>query len=79
MKPDERGLLCALAEASLLLANGGPRLFARDVINALPIHHKRAWYLLLKWTNKGWYNYGTSLDLGWLTAEGLRAAAEVKG
>ena len=45
----------------------------RDVINEkdFPIHYKRAWYLLEKWSQKDWYDYGVSLDLGWITPEGL--------
>ena len=40
----------------------------RDLINepGFPIHVKRAWYLLSKWADKGWYDYGVSLDLGWM-------------
>jgi hypothetical protein len=45
----------------------------RDLINEpdFPIHHKRAWYLLQKWSDKGWYDYGVALDLGWVTEEGM--------
>ena len=57
---------------------------ARGIINAsgFSMHHKRAWYLLQKWTDKGWYSYGTTLDLGWMTEKGLRVNAddpEMKG
>lgn len=41
----------------------------RDLINRLPIHHKRAWYLLSKFIDKGVYEYGVSLDTGWLVKE----------
>ena len=39
----------------------------RDIINILGefIHYKRCWYLLEKWTDLGFYNYGVTLDLGW--------------
>ena len=48
----------------------------RDIINASDfyMHHKRAWYLLQKWCSKGWYDYGVTLDLGWLTDEGKEIA-----
>lgn len=48
----------------------------RDIINesGFPIHHKRAWYLLEKWTGKGWYDYGVCLDLGWITEKGNEIA-----
>ena len=39
----------------------------RELINSLPINHKRAWYLLNKWDDQGRYTYGTTLDLGWIT------------
>jgi len=40
----------------------------RDLINLpnFPIHHKQAWYYLEKWADKGWYNYGVTVDLGWI-------------
>lgn len=41
------------------------------------MHHKRAWYLLEKWSDKNWYEWGTTMDLGWLTVEGERAAKEL--
>ena len=52
----------------------------RDVINKkdFSIHYKRAWYLLEKWSRKGWYDYGVSLDLGWITPEGLNIHLEDK-
>ena len=48
----------------------------RDIINesGFPFHHKRAWFLLEKWCGKGWYEYGVTLDLGWLTEEGIEKA-----
>ena len=46
-------------------------LMPRDIIRILEeygqIHHKRAWYLLGKWSDKGLYTYGVTLDLGWFT------------
>lgn len=47
----------------------------RDIINSpgFFMHYKRAWYLLEKWCDKGWYEYGVTLDLGWLTPEGIQA------
>lgn len=39
----------------------------RNIINILDefINYKRCWYLLKKWSELGFYNYGVSLDLGW--------------
>ena len=28
---------------------------------------KRAWRTLEKWCHRGWYDFGTSLDMGWMT------------
>ena len=49
----------------------------RDIINEVPINYKRCWYLLGKWADKGWYEYGVTLDLGWLTSEGVSVVAEL--
>lgn len=35
-------------------------------------NYKQNLYYLEKWTRKGWYSYGVTLDLGWLTEEGVR-------
>lgn len=45
----------------------GLKLSFRNLINAISefIPHKRCWYLLAKWAEIGFYNYGVSLDLGW--------------
>jgi hypothetical protein len=69
MKPDEREFLEACK--TRIRPNGNE--FPRDVINSTSINHKRAWYLLGKWTDKGWYEFGCNLDLGWLTQKGLEA------
>ncbi len=52
----------------------------RDLINekGFPMHYKRAWYLLEKWSEKGWYDYGVSADLGWLTDKGKEEARRFK-
>lgn len=55
---------------------GGPRpvmITPRDIM-ARPefsIPFKRACMMLDKWAGKGWYDYGVTLDLGWITTEGL--------
>lgn len=65
MKPDERALLLAVA------AGDQPR----DAGARLGIHHRRVDYLCEKWTGKGLYDWGVSVDTGWLTDAG-RARAE---
>lgn len=44
----------------------------RDLIEAygLTLPYKRAWYFLGKWAQKGWYEYGVTIDLGWITEMG---------
>jgi hypothetical protein len=74
VKPDERAFLLLLA------ASGGrPRDLAEADAAGVPESYKRACYLLLKWTRRGWYNYGTSLDRGWLTEAGKEAARQEQG
>lgn len=45
----------------------------RDIIIALSgiIPHKRCLYYLDKWYNKGFYEYGVALDLGWFYIDKL--------
>ncbi len=51
------------------------RMIPRDVINILysfgSMHYKRAWYLLKKWCVLGFYDYGVTLDLGWIETDKL--------
>lgn len=51
----------------------------RDLINVVGFYipPKRAWYLLEKWTNKGLYDYGVSLDLGWITKKGIEVVETI--
>lgn len=59
-----------------MIANKPDNVFVRDLINSdeCPMHYKRAWRILEKWCDKGWYSYGVTLDLGWLTEAGLGQA-----
>ena len=47
----------------------------REIINILHdagvMHYKRCWWLLRKWGNFGFYNYGVTEDLGWFELENL--------
>jgi hypothetical protein len=42
-------------------------LLVRDLIEIINyiIPNKRCWYYLQKWSEKGYYNYGVTLDSGW--------------
>lgn len=63
-----------------LVATKSAGATVRDVINsdACTVNYKRCWYYLEKWTRKGWYNYGVSLDMGWLEPAGRQAALKAR-
>jgi hypothetical protein len=71
MKADERQFALALLRQGWREGDPtGTRTY--EVITTLGLPPKRAWYLLGKWTAKGWYSYGGSIDHGWLTADGAQ-------
>ena len=47
----------------------------REIVNILydagVMHYKRCWYLLDKWANLGFYEYGVTADLGWFVRDRL--------
>jgi hypothetical protein len=59
--------------------NHGPKVHLdyyispRDIVNLFEgyIHHKRCWYYLSKWSALGFYEYGTTMDLGWFYPDKL--------
>jgi len=65
IKPDEKEFAI-----NILLAFNC--VSVRDIIAHSPINNKRAYYLLEKWSNKELYEYGTTIDLGWLTEKGKK-------
>lgn len=70
MKEDERRLLIDVA------AGRWARYSARA--SGMPANRLR--YLCEdKWPAKGWYEYGVTYDLGWLTEAGKAKAAELAG
>lgn len=77
MKDDEIKFFLTVARYGKQLANRNTYwttgIEIRVVINFLSefIHHKRCWYLLQKWAKLGFYNYGVTLDLGWLELDKL--------
>ena len=47
-----------------------PRLLIRSMFETGKIKsRKQAYATLKKWTNKGYYDYGVSIDLGWITSK----------
>lgn len=77
MKQDEKDFLIQYYQRNkgLYIEKTSPR----DIINepGFKMHHKRAWYLLEKWAGKNLYEYGVTLDLGWLTEKGVKLAEEL--
>lgn len=58
----------------ILVVKYGKRISVRDIINILGaagVSQKQLLYFLRKWSGKGFYNYGVSLDLGWLETDKL--------
>jgi hypothetical protein len=76
MKEDERRFLIDVYEKCRSGTSPFDRISPKKLINQpdFYMHYKRAWYLLGKWCDKGWYEFGVALDCGWLTAEGKEYA-----
>ena len=61
------------------IKNRSEDICVRDVCHifrddrGVPVKRMRFW--LNEWSDKGWYDYGVTLDLGWLTEEGEAALA----
>lgn len=76
MKEDEKKFFkliytyCSYKVVDYKLVN---KLTPRDIINIINpwMHHKRCWYLLRKWSDTGFYDYGVTLDLGWIYSNRL--------
>lgn len=82
MKIDARDFLIAVRRHTAKVVVDGVATQAgtvRDLINdpTFDIPHKRAWFILQKWVDNKWYEYGVSLDLGWLTPAGEDMADRV--
>jgi hypothetical protein len=84
MKDDEKRFLVDVYDrCTTYYIKGGKNIenhtTPRDLINeeGFYMNYKRAWYLLDKWANKGWYEWGVTMDLGWLTDSGLNKGKEL--
>ncbi len=71
MKPDERALLTALRADRAQPGRTGT--FADEIGDGLGMHHKRVQYLLYKWADRNWWEYGVSARTGWFTENGWKA------
>lgn len=50
----------------LLVKNKAKDIYVRDIIRMCEIPYKRAEYILSKWCDRGYYDFGVALDLGWI-------------
>lgn len=66
MKDDEKNLLLLIYKNKYSI----PRFIINDK-SKIEINHKRALYILEKNCDKGYYEFGISLDTGWLTPKGI--------
>lgn len=75
MKADEVAFLNLMQSKCRcpFVPNGMEGLTPRELLKESGLPAKRMWYILQKWAGRDWYDYGVSLDLGWLTLEGLNA------
>jgi hypothetical protein len=64
----------ALAK-KLLEVHGGAYGFKGELADqffpGLEMEPKRGYYLLEKWEERGWWEYGVSVRAGWFTPEGI--------
>ncbi len=63
MRPDVEAELRGRIRSGIKPRDAIAELLAEGRIN----HPKQAWRTLEKWCRQGTYEYGVSLDLGWLT------------
>ena len=76
MKEDEKQLLLKIRKERPLPPKGENK-FATEYGDELGIHPKRTEYLLGKWTDRDWWEYGVTVRTGWLTEKGCKAADEL--
>lgn len=69
MRPDEVALLKAIQQRTSDVWSPEYQS-VRSIVEGLGMNTKRADYILDKWDDKGWYEYGVCVDMGWLTDEG---------
>lgn len=46
-------------------------LTPRDLWRITGINRKRMDFILQKWADRGWYNYGVNVEMGWMEADGM--------
>lgn len=73
MKPDEIKFFIAMVGYGRILGTRNDGIPTRCIMGILSnyIPWKRMDYYLEKWTGLGFYNYGVSLETGWLELDNL--------
>lgn len=74
MKPDERKFWDLMREKATAHLPGGKIRYGQDVYElseSIGMNAKRAEYLLFKWSDRGWYDYGVNVWFGWMTIKGM--------
>lgn len=82
------GISLSAAEAELLLAihrqctplgafRPATVTFPRSVAPSVISEHGHVSRILRKWVARGWFDFATHLDLGWLTLAGQRVAEQL--
>lgn len=74
MKPDEKKFAKAILTATIYNHQGmefAKTFYVGELIKTIGLNEKRAAYILLKWSDKGWYDYGVAVFAGWLTEKGM--------
>lgn len=66
-------------ELELMKAINGLGSMPRAAAAEIGMSDKRLGYILGKWSDKGWYEYGVNVALGWLTPSGAVALQEAIG
>ncbi len=77
MKSDERAFLEALRaeHQHVPYRRVGTPVPADEIGEEVGLSAKRVDYLLEKWTQRGWWEYGVSARTGWFTPQGIAVEA----
>lgn len=66
-RDDEIAFYAALKKAAQAGPTWGTSMECKRIAKELGMSEKRAFYLLMKWADKGWIDYGTWAWTGWFT------------
>lgn len=69
MIKDDEKLLYNLIRECHRRGHTSVKAMADSYFEFIGMNYKRGYYLLRKWSDKGWWDYGVSLRTGWFTQE----------